>query len=43
MGQIIKKVHVGPWYDFDFCSKWAFGNGTIDSLIVTRDCSKIFT
>lgn len=43
LGQCIKDVKVGAFDDIDFCSKWSFSHGSVESLVMTRDYGKLFT
>lgn len=40
LGQCIKRVDRGEWYELDFCSKWCQGTSTND-FHLTRDVKKI--
>lgn len=42
LGQCVEKVDSGLWFEFDFCSKWTFGN-THENFGVTRDIYKTMT
>lgn len=42
VGQCIKEVAVGKWFEIDFCSKWAMGRSDVDFVMI-RDVKKLFT
>jgi len=44
LGQCVKTVEIGEWYNFEFCSLWTFSeSGTIGDLTLVPDYSKLFT
>lgn len=44
LGQCIKEVIRGEWYEFDFCSKWAHSpTGKVADLMMVRDMKKALT
>jgi hypothetical protein len=41
LGQCMKTLDVGPFYDITFCSKWFTSlDGSLDGLTYTRDMQK---
>jgi len=42
LGQCVKEVHLGAFYEIEFCSKWSFTlDGTINTWHMCRDVSKL--
>lgn len=43
LGQIVKDVKIGEYYEADFCSKWSFVTNPldIDTWTMTRDLNKV--
>lgn len=42
LGQVVTDITLGGVFDIEFCSKWFFTNGTMDTIGVYRDVSKLF-
>jgi len=38
----VPDIKVSAAYDIDFCSKWVFSNGSIETVGLYRDASKLF-
>lgn len=44
LGQCVKEISVGAFWDIEFCSKWSFTiDGSLDGWMMCRDVSKILT
>lgn len=42
LGQCVKEIRIGKFYEIDFCSKWSFCiDGTFDTWFVCRDVKKL--
>lgn len=41
LGQVVKEVLITPWEDQEFCSKWVFSEGPVDTITMCRDVRKI--
>jgi hypothetical protein len=44
LGQVVKSIRVGAFYEMDFCSKWSFcPTGALKDWKLTRDVSKLLS
>lgn len=43
LGQKVKVLHSGRYWELDFLSKWSFSDGTLDGWYLCRDLSKIMS
>lgn len=41
LGQCVKMIGVSEWWDFEFCSKWSFSDGSFENWVMCRDVRKI--
>lgn len=44
LGQCVKEISIGPFWDIEFCSKWSFTtDGGLEGWKMCRDVNKIIT
>lgn len=43
LGQRVKVVHSGRFWELDFLSKWSFSDGTLQGWMMCRDLIKIMS
>jgi len=43
LGQRVKVVHSGRFWEIEFLSKWSFSDGTLEGWMMSRDLKKIMS